>query len=181
MEAINFNDYYYRGLGYNNYNSHICQQTYTYENRDLDRVEESKELKAALQTIRESVEDENEDVAFYNLLISLAMTQKDKKIIEGIIEDEKRHNKMLREIYYELTGVEIPQVRDMKNMDNLLNYRNNLEKALFGELDAVKKYRKVMAAMPDKKTYAKIMEIMTDELRHANIYNFLLTSSRDLM
>ena len=54
-----------------------------------------------------------------------------------------------------------------------MDYKANLEKALFGELDAVSKYRKIMGTMPSGNSYTLLMSIMTDELRHANKYNFL--------
>ena len=53
-------------------------------------------------------------------------------------------------------------------------YKENLEKALFGELDAIKKYRKIIGTMPSGKSYTLLMSIMTDEIRHANKYNFLI-------
>ena len=58
--------------------------------------------------------------------------------------------------------------------NNQMSYKENLEKALFGELDAIKKYRKIMGTMPSGKSYTLLMSIMTDEIRHANKYNFLI-------
>lgn len=55
-----------------------------------------------------------------------------------------------------------------------MDYKTNLEKALFGELEAVKKYRKIMAQMPSGNSYTLLMSIMTDEIRHASKYNFLI-------
>ena len=63
----------------------------------------------------------------------------------------------------------------------MLNYRRNLKKALMGELDAVKRYRKIMAAMPDENKYAVVMEILTDEIRHANLYNYLIAKSMQML
>ena len=61
-------------------------------------------------------------------------------------------------------------------MDNKNDYREELEKALFGELDAVVKYRRIMATMPSGNNYTLLMSIMTDEMRHAFKYNFLIQS-----
>ena len=55
-----------------------------------------------------------------------------------------------------------------------LPYNSGLEKALFGELDAVVKYRKILGAMPNRYSYTLLMSIMTDELKHADKYNFLI-------
>ena len=64
------------------------------------------------------------------------------------------------------------------NATNTVNeettYTQDIESALFGELDAVKKYRKIMGAMPSSKMQTLVMSILTDELRHANKYNYLI-------
>ena len=62
------------------------------------------------------------------------------------------------------------------NVQNNMDYKSNLEKALFGELDAVVKYRKILGTMPNGNSYTLIMSIMTDELRHASKYNFLINN-----
>ena len=64
------------------------------------------------------------------------------------------------------------------SLNTELNYRENLEKALFGELDAVVKYRKILGTMPSGNSYTLLMSIMTDELRHASKYNFLIHSAK---
>ena len=56
-------------------------------------------------------------------------------------------------------------------------YLKNLQKALFGELSAVERYRDIMAAMPDRKKYSMLMEILTDEIKHASKYYFLITKN----
>ena len=59
-----------------------------------------------------------------------------------------------------------------------MDYKSNLEKALFGELDAVSKYRKILGTMPSGSSYTLLMSIMTDELRHASKYNFLIQNTK---
>ena len=177
MEAIKFNNYY-RNLGYINYPNSVCTYNYLKNNRD-NKV--SDELKEAIELIKKSIDDEKEDAEFYTLLLSLTNNKEDLDIINSIISDEKRHNQMLRNLYFDLTENKLLEDRAYEFRDNMLNYRKNLQKALMGELDAVKKYRKIMAAMPDKRKYAIIMEILTDELRHANLYNFLITKSMQIV
>ena len=83
---------------------------------------------------------------------------------------------ILREVYYDFTGQMLQNNMNMmqENMQNNLSYTENLEKALFGELEAVNKYRKILSAMPQGKYYTLIMSIMTDELRHSAKYNYLI-------
>ena len=102
------------------------------------------------------------------------LNDKEKDIIRSIRDDERKHNQILRELYYDFTGQILPADNLTNSSNNQMSYKENLEKALFGELDAIKKYRKIMGTMPSGKSYTLLMSIMTDEIRHANKYNFLI-------
>ena len=131
-------------------------------------------LNKAINLIRQSVANEKQDELFYDTLIEQAPSDKEKKIIESIRNDERKHNKILRDLYFEFTGQVIRQNMQQENIDKNLSYKENLEKALLGELDAVVKYRKILSTMPSGDPYTLIMSVMTDELRHANKYNYLI-------
>ena len=135
-------------------------------------------LNQAIDLIRKSVDDEKEDEMFYGILIEQAPTDKEKDIIRSIRNDERKHNQILRELYYEFTGQILPQDTLSNNEKNNIDYKSNLEKALFGELDAVAKYRKILGTMPSGNSYTLLMSIMTDELRHASKYNFLIQNAK---
>ena len=138
------------------------------------RIESANKLNEALEIIKASVDSEAEDASFYSLMINQAMQDEDKEIITSIVNDEKKHNMILRQIYFSLTGTNLPMSKEtMTNNQN--TYIANLRKSLFGELEAAKKYRKVLSAMTDKENYNKLMEIMIDELTHAHKYNYLIT------
>ena len=140
--------------------------------------EEIITLNQAIELIRKSVGDEKEDEMFYDTLINQAPTEKEKEIIRSIRNDERKHNQILRRLYYEFTGGLLPQDNSKNVANNTMNYKANLEKALFGELGAVEKYRRIMGAMPNKNSYTLLMSIMTDELRHSNKYNFLIHNAK---
>lgn len=131
-------------------------------------------LNQAIALIKQSVGDEKEDEMFYEILIEQVPTDKEKNIIKSIRDDERKHNQILRQLYYEFTGQILPQDTLSNNEKNNMDYKSNLEKALFGELDAVAKYRKILGTMPSGNSYTLLMSIMTDELRHASKYNFLI-------
>lgn len=135
-------------------------------------------LNQAIELIRQSVGDEKEDELFYDSLIKQAPTEKEKEIIRSIRDDERKHNQILRQLYYEFTGQVIPVDTSVVNSNNEQNYKEQLEKALFGELNAVVRYRRIMGTMPSGNSYTLLMSIMTDELRHANKYNFLIQNAR---
>jgi rubrerythrin len=156
-------DYNYRG----DYNYRSANQPNTYDDEIIT-------LNQAIESIRQSVKDEREDELFYDNLLEQATTQKEKDIITSIRDDERKHNRILRDLYYNFTGQMIQQDISNASIDTSLTYKENLEKALFGELNAVIKYRKIMATMPSGNSYTLLMSIMTDELRHASKYNFLI-------
>ena len=162
-----FDNYGYRG-DYNYQNSN-GQNTYNSEIITINQ---------AIDLIRQSVSGEKEDEMFYDILIKQASTEKEKEIITSIRNDERKHNKILRDLYYSFTGNIIPQDMNIPQIENNLSYQENLEKALFGELDAVVRYRRILGTMPSGNSYTLLMSIMTDELRHASKYNFLIHSAK---
>jgi len=135
-------------------------------------------LNQAIMLIRKSIGDEKEDEMFYETIIRQAPTDKEKNIIRSIRDDERRHNQILRKLYFEFTGQMLPPDQIMQEASNNNDYKANLEKALFGELEAVVKYRKILGTMPSGNPYTLIMSIMTDELRHASKYNFLIHNAK---
>lgn len=165
---------------YNMYNQYYGFDDYNYRSSgQMDMYsDEIITLNQAIGLIRQSVGDEREDELFYDNLISQALTEKEKEIIRSIRDDERKHNQILRKLYYDFTGQVIPTDTSAVNVDNKLNYKEQLEKALFGELNAVVKYRRIMGTMPSGNSYTLLMSIMTDELRHANKYNFLIHNAK---
>jgi rubrerythrin len=165
---------------YNMYNQFCRFNDYNYRSSGSVYIENDEiiTLNQAIELIRKSVGNEKEDELFYDNLIKQAPTEKEKEIIISIRDDERKHNQILRELYYNFTGQVIPVDTMIENVDSGLSYEEQLEKALFGELDAVVKYRRIMGTMPSGSSYTLIMSVMTDELRHANKYNFLIHKAK---
>ncbi len=160
-----YNPYFY---GFGSRSSRENETTNLYK-------EELITLNEAIELIKESIGDEKEDEMFYTNLINQAPTENEKNIIMSIRDDEKKHNQILRTLYYNFTGQFAPEdTTSSTNNNNNLGYKEQLEKALFGELDAVVKYRRILGTMPGGDSYTLIMSIMTDEIRHANKYNYLI-------
>ena len=164
---------------YNMYNQYygFSQPNYRSSEPQMNN-EEIITLNQAIGLIRQSVGSEKEDEIFYDILIKQAPTEKEKDIIRSIRNDERKHNQILRRLYYEFTGQILPADNSTTDVNTNTDYKSNLEKALFGELDAVVKYRKIMGTMPSGNSYTLLMSIMTDELRHANKYNFLIHNAK---
>jgi rubrerythrin len=133
-------------------------------------------LSEALELIRQAVEGETEDRMFYDYLIQNANSEDDKEIIRGIRDNEINHAKMFRQLYYEHTGKVIGPDPNI-NFEPPRTYCEGLKRALIGETNAVKKYRKILFAMNDRRHINMLTEIITDELRHGILYSFLIHSN----
>lgn len=131
------------------------------------------DLNEALQLMVEAIRGETEDRMFYSYLLNNAPSMLDKELITGIRDDEIKHAKMFRQIYFEHTGKMIQADKNIE-FEPPTTYCDGLKGALLGEQNAVKKYRRILAAMRDQKHINMLVEIMTDELRHGILYNLLI-------
>lgn len=164
---------------YNMYDPYNQDYELNDRNSELQQInEEIITFNQAVSLIEQSVGDEKEDEMFYNILIEQAPTNEEKEIIKSIRDDERRHNQILRNLYYEFTGQMLPENTLSSHPEMNMDYQSNLKKALFGELNAVAKYRKILGTMPSGDSYTLLMSIMTDEIRHASKYNFLICNAK---
>jgi len=134
------------------------------------------QLSEALELVKQAVEGETEDRLFYDYLIRNATSESDVEIISGIRDNEINHAKMFRQLYYEHTGKTIPPNMNV-NFAPPKTYCEGLKRALIGETNAVKKYRKIQFVMKERSHINMLTEIITDELRHGILYNFIIHSN----
>ncbi|MGY0372450.1 ferritin-like domain-containing protein [Clostridium sp. JNZ J1-5] len=140
---------------------------------DYNMYLQQNDLMQSLLLIKSSVKGEREDEMFYDYLIKLAPTEEEREIIKSIRDDERKHNLMFRKIYKEFTGEEIKDV-DKEEFIKPESYIEGIKKALFGELKAVEKYRKIRQGLPYTQYRDMLFEIITDEIKHAIKYNYIL-------
>lgn len=158
---------------YNEYNKYGYYYGYPRCNRNNTVVDDELiSLDKAVEEILNSIKNEKEDEVFYTNLIEMAPDYA-KDIISSIRDDETRHNEILRFVYSNITG-EVAKNSDENVQKQEMTYAEGLEKAFFDEIADVKKYRRIMGAMPNTKLHTLLMSIMTDELRHASLYNYLI-------
>lgn len=158
---------------YNEYNKYGYYYGYPRCNRNNTVVDDELiSLDKAVEGLLNSIKNEKEDEFFYTNLIEMAPDYA-KDTISSIRDDETRHNEILRFVYSNITG-EVAKNSDENVQIQEITYAEGLEKAFFDEIAAVKKYRRIMGAMPNTKLHTLLMSIMTDELRHASLYNYLI-------
>ncbi len=128
----------------------------------------------ALELMKQALNGETEDQMFYMWLISRAPTEEERQIIASIRDDEIRHFELFRQIYYDLSGMALPQ-EDGETFVEPDNYCDGLARALLGEQNAVQKYRRILYAMQSRIHMNMLIDIITDEIRHGILYNYLYT------
>lgn len=131
-------------------------------------------LEKSLEGIKSAVQSEREDELFYDYLISVAPTAEEKEIIASIRDDERGHNKMFRQIYKGITGVDIPAGEE-EEFVKPISYLDGIKRALFGELGAVERYREIRRGLPTRMYRDMLFNIITDEIKHSAKYNYLYT------
>ena len=110
----NMNNLYY---GFNDFN---YREDYAYRNANQLNMynDEIITLNQAIELIRQSVRNEREDELFYDRLLEQAPTDKEREIITSIRNDERKHNKILRDLYYNFTGQVIQADMSIPNINN---------------------------------------------------------------
>jgi len=132
------------------------------------------QLLIALEGIKKAVQGEREDELFYDYLISTAPNTEQKDIIVSIRDDERTHNHHFRNVYRDFTGMEVHTGAEEK-FEKPKSYLEGIQKALLGELGAIRRYRVIRENLPMLSPYRDILfDIITDEIRHSSLYNYLL-------
>ena len=131
-------------------------------------------FEGVFQNMKTAVQGERKDEMFYDYLISQAPTSEEKEIISSIRDDERKHNRLFRSIYEELTGTKISEGQE-EDFEKPTSYLDGIKKALFGELKAVENYRIIRRNLPNQRDKEILFDIITDELKHAAKYNYLFT------
>ncbi|WP_245954279.1 ferritin-like domain-containing protein [Paenibacillus flagellatus] len=134
-------------------------------------------LPQTLEAIKRSVQGERNDELFYDELIRMAPSREQAAIIESIRNDERKHNRMFRDMYRALTGSEITGASDEPHV-GVRSYSEGLQRALFGELSAVEKYRSIWFGLPPGVYKDTVLGIIMDEQKHAAQYNYLFARNQ---
>ena len=142
----------------------------------LEQYTYPQNVSEALKLIQEAITGETEDRMFYQYLIENAPSEEDKEIIKGIRDDEISHFKLFRQVYHQLTGQILPPPENV-TFEKPASYCDGIKRAIRGEQNAVKKYRKILFALQDRVQINILTEIITDEIRHGILYNYLYSKN----
>lgn len=100
----------------------------------------------------------------------------DRGLISGIMDDDKKHEEIIRRIYNEITNETLPEPKHAKE-GKPVSYRRTLKAAFMLEQQSIAKYRGILFAMRTRRHINMMTEILTDKLRHLALYNYLLVKN----
>lgn len=134
-------------------------------------------FRRCLEFLQKAVAGESLDRMFYDYLIEVAPNMQAQDIIATIRDDEIKHSQMFRQIYQEIAG-RPPMPSEEEEFIQPESFCQGIQRALFGELEAVEFYRQIYNCLPTRRYRDMLFEIITDELKHAAKYNFLYTNNQ---
>ncbi len=136
-------------------------------------------INQAINMIRKCINDYGNEELFYSELIKNISNEKVLSIVKDIRDDDRRHNRLLKEVYSNLTGQMVPMDNYQSSFDDKSDKKDNdiseqLEILLFDKLDNVEKFRKILGVMPSGENYTLVFAILTDELKNSSKINYLI-------
>lgn len=167
--------------------AYIYSKTFRRSILNEDNYPSPIQLENAIYTIGNSVESEEIINRYYQWLIDnipeseLTPGQNDRirNILETIQQDKINHNRILKNIYYELTGKVVTIVE--KEFAEPKDFKMEIMYEYIRALEGIQKYRHVMFGMPNLSYRDLIYIIISDEIRHASLYNYITASLNNLV
>ena len=130
-------------------------------------------FKMTKELITESICEERKASHMYDKLAKQAQRSHERKHLLSILDDEKKHEQLLFDIYRMLFH-SAPNVCDFEP-EIIEDYFQVLQKALIDETMAIAPFRIILRGLPNMRVYQDMMyEIITDEQKHADKLNFII-------
>ncbi|MGE5675103.1 MAG: ferritin family protein [Mycobacterium leprae] len=130
-----------------------------------------------LQSIRSAMQDETSAAAFYTELMNLTKNEDVRAYIQHARDDERKHYRMLGELYRELTG---QSYEAQPQPTTVLTLQDGLKMAMDREYEAAEEYRRVYLEYPQERVRRVFFELMTDEMEHVTRFNYALDVERSI-
>jgi rubrerythrin len=133
------------------------------------------DLTPLVRTIEKDLQDEANAAQFYTELMGLAEDPVIRDFIQHARDDERKHYRMLGDLYRELTGRTFSVAPQKVEYAGL---RAGLLRALQDELEAAEEYRDTYLRYRIPQVRDLFFELMTDEMEHATRFTYALGQVR---
>ncbi len=133
--------------------------------------------KYVLELIKDGIDEEPMVSKFYSELANSVRDIDDKKMLEEMSLDEKKHFEMLSDIYTKLTNEKYtPKEKETPEIDK--DFLKNIAASIKAELNTVEAYRPILFALENTQFKNYMMEIISDEQNHAALLNYMYSKYR---
>ncbi len=122
--------------------------------------------KYVIELIKDAIAGERKSCCFYTDFANSMKDIDDKKTLEQISLDEKKHLEMFEDIYKKLTGDDCI-LADEEHSSISADIELNIKNALKREFENVEAYRPILFALESTQLKNYLTEIITDEQNHA--------------
>lgn len=141
-------------------------------NCPLNQFRETSKATPLNDLLMKAMKSERHDRVKYQRMIEMTNDPMVKKQIKFAHDDEIKHYKMFKQIYYKLTGKEI-NIPLPSNIETYSSLMEAVQSSIEGENEAVDLYREIFALLADKQLRDMVFEIITDEQEHAGRFIYL--------
>lgn len=151
---------------------------YTFEKREPWQMPLGYEgLEQAIDLMEVTVENGAAGIKLLNFLIDNAPTEQEKRLLIGMRNDELKHEKMLREIYRDITGEDM-QIFDPVEINLPESYVDGIVEAILDHFETILLINTIQYGLQSERYRNILFEIRIDELRHADELNFIYTFNK---
>jgi hypothetical protein len=137
----------------------------------MEQIAPGAERVALVPRIEKFIQDQVNAAAFYTQMMEQAEDPSVREYIQHARDDERKHARMLQDLYRSFTGRTFDaQVQPVQ----FANLAEGLKRAMDDEYEAMEEYRDVYLSTGNARIRNVFFELMTDELEHATRFNYAL-------
>ncbi|OIJ21313.1 hypothetical protein BKP45_00585 [Anaerobacillus alkalidiazotrophicus] len=135
----------------------------------------SQDISILLTLIIEVVRHEAITELTFDYLKVIAQDQRDEKLLQSMLEDEREHFNELKKIYFSLTGKKAEG--DPPQFEIPESYIAGIEGLYFQKLEILSIYKKMRNLSPYVYIRELVADFIHDELRHLTMLNHILINN----
>lgn len=144
-----------------------------YAQTNAKKLLPSQPDKRLLHMLSQAASDETADAGYYKKLSESTKQKDDALILHNMHLDELKHKSIFMDLYFQLTGTPMPKLSPQKK-ELGGSKKNEYQKSLFDELEAVEFYRQILFALTNQEMRDMLFEVITDEQNHGTKLLYLL-------
>lgn len=133
-------------------------------------------LPRCLNLIRRAAYSEYQNRMLYEYLMNQAPNEEHKNILTGIRNEENTHGKLLRQLYFNLAGQNLPPT-GKGTFSPPSSYCDGLSRAISRKQEAIAYSQETAWYLSNINQAMRMADVAADEMRHSLLYLYLYRSN----